>query len=125
MTASDEVPQIRKGSIVRGRACGHGARGTVCGTDGSGSGGSKQQHSPENTSREVLKPRTVAPMMSGNDPTVAGKNPMILFMLMPLIVITVRMVERHRTLSTLQAIHKKATLRTPSPCPRPRSPGIA
>lgn len=74
MTASDEVPQIRKGSIVRGRACGHGARGTVGGTDGSGSGGSKQQHSPENTSREVLEPRTVAPMMSGNDPTVAGKE---------------------------------------------------
>ena len=28
----------------------------------------------ENTSREVLEPRTVAPVMSGNDPTVAGKE---------------------------------------------------
>lgn len=74
MTASDEVPQITKGSIVRGRACGHGSSGTVGATDESGSGGSKQQHSPENCPREVLEPHTVAPMMSGNDPTVFGNE---------------------------------------------------
>ncbi|WAR11438.1 hypothetical protein MAR_025618 [Mya arenaria] len=72
MTASDEVPQITKRSIVRGSACCHGASGTVGAKDGSGSGGSKQQHSPENCSVDVLEPRNVSPMMSGNDSTVVG-----------------------------------------------------
>jgi hypothetical protein len=74
MTASDEVPQITKGSIVRERACGHGSIGTIGATNGNGSCGSKHKHSQENCSREVLEPRTVAPMMSGNDPTVVGKE---------------------------------------------------
>ncbi|XP_052785960.1 uncharacterized protein LOC128221386 [Mya arenaria] len=74
MTASDEVPQITKRSIVRGSACCHGASGTVGAKDGSGSGGSKQQHSPENCSVDVLEPRNVSPMMSGNDSTVVGKE---------------------------------------------------